>query len=491
MFVIRLIIELLYLMALLGLAIYGLNNAVTVILYWRKKDQITQPAPMAEWPSVTVQLPTFNERYTVERLLNAVAALDYPREKLQIQVLDDSTDDTANLVRHLVKLHRDRGCNIELIQRVNRQGYKAGALAEGMQTATGELLAIFDADFVPSPDWLKKTVIHFSDPKLACMQTRWGHTNHDYDLFTRAQSLGIDGHFIIEQTARSRNGLFLNFNGTAGVWRRTAIEDAGGWQPDTLTEDLDLSYRVQMNGWHIGYLPDVVVKAELPAQVEAFKKQQFRWAKGSFQVVRKLYGRLMSADIPESKRVMGFIHITGYFVHPLMVATLLLILPVGLIAPEIIRLFPWTILTAFGPPLLYMVAQTEYTPRLVDRIRLLPVLILIGFGLSLNNTIAVMQGLFSTDMGTFVRTPKYNLTSSRDSAWNQTSYVVKISPVVWGEIGLTLYALISIVVLMPILGWGIVPWLMVYVLGYAYMAGLNLYQTWHNRQVRLAKVSAA
>ena len=489
MFVIRLILELLYLLALLGLAIYGINNAITVLLYWRKKNEVVQPMPMAEWPTVTVQLPTFNERYTVERLLNAVAALDYPHDKLQIQVLDDSTDDTAILVRHLVKQYRDRGSNIDLLQRVNRKGFKAGALSEGMQTATGEFLAIFDADFVPTPGWLKQTIIHFSDTTLACMQTRWGHTNYDYDLFTRAQSLGIDGHFIVEQTARSRNDLFLNFNGTAGIWRRAAIEDAGGWQPDTLTEDLDLSYRVQMRGWHIGYLPDVVVEAELPAQVEAFKKQQFRWAKGSFQVVRKLYARLMAADIPETKRAMGFIHITGYFVHPLMVATLLLILPVGLMSPEIIRLFPWTIITAFGPPLLYAATQTEYTPRLVDRLKLLPVLIIIGFGLSLNNTIAVMQGLFSADMGTFVRTPKFNITN-RDASWNETTYVVSISPIVWGEIGLTIYALISIVLLTPIFGWGVAPWLMIYVLGYAYMAGLNLYQTWQNHQVRLAKVNA-
>lgn len=490
MSVFTIVIEVLYALALFGLALYGINSMVMVVLYNRKKNQPMQPNPLPDWPAVTVQLPIFNERYMVERLLNAVTALDYPREKLQIQVLDDSTDETAALVRRVAAKFAARGHNIQLCQRSDRSGFKAGALAEGMKTASGELLAIFDADFIPPADWLKKTVVYFGDPTLACMQTRWGHLNYDYDLFSHAQALGIDGHFIIEQTARSRNGLFLNFNGTAGIWRRAAIADAGGWQPDTLTEDLDLSYRVQMRGWHIGYLPDVVVPAELPCQVEAFKKQQFRWAKGSFQVVRKTFNNLLRAPMPLAKRIMGMIHITAYIVHPFMLLALLLMLPIGLLAPSFLRMFPWTMITAFGPPLLYLCAKTEFTPRLRDRILLIPMLVMIGFGLSVNNSVAVLQGLFTKDMGTFVRTPKFDLTT-RGSDWQGKSYVVSVSPLVWVELGLALYALVSIALLLPSHGVGIVPLLLVYAVSYIYMASLNLIQNRQSSQVRASKPSAA
>ena len=273
------------------LALYGFHNLITTVIYLSMKPSRRQKGktdPLKVWPPVTVQLPIFNEKYTIERLLHAVTRLDYPIECLQIQVLDDSTDDTYALVARLVDEYKSQGINIELVHRVDRTGYKAGALNHGLKSATGELIAIFDADFVPKRDWLKRTVPSFQNPKLGCLQTRWGHTNQQYNSLTRAEAMGIDGHFIIEQTVRSKNGFFLNFNGTAGLWRRACIEDAGGWQWDTLTEDLDLSYRAQMRGWKFDYLPDVVVPAELPPQVEAYKKQQFRWAKGSFQVVRKI-----------------------------------------------------------------------------------------------------------------------------------------------------------------------------------------------------------
>src|SRR5581483_232208 len=280
------IIGFLYLLIISGLALYGLHNLFTTILYLHIKayPRNRKIEPVDEWPPVTIQLPIFNEKYTVERLLRAVTGLDYPDGLLQIQVLDDSTDDTAQLVCRLADQYKARGVNIEYIHRDSRQGYKAGALDTGLRSASGQYIAIFDADFVPESDWLKRTVPLFQDPKLGCLQTRWGHTNRHYNSLTRAEAMAIDGHFIVEQTVRSRSDFFLNFNGTAGLWRRACIEDAGGWQYDTLTEDLDLSYRAQMRGWKIDYLPDVVVPAELPSQVEAFKKQQFRWAKGSFQV---------------------------------------------------------------------------------------------------------------------------------------------------------------------------------------------------------------
>ena len=485
------IIVFIYLLVILGLSLYGLHSFVTSILYLLSNSQVKKRKKvpiLKEWPVVTVQLPIYNEKYTVERLLSAVTKLEYPAERLQIQVLDDSTDDTAQLVKGLVAEYKSQGVNIERLHRTNRQGYKAGALSEALPGATGELIAIFDADFIPKPDWLKKTVPLFQNRKLGCLQTRWGHTNRNYSALTRAEAMAIDGHFIIEQAARSRNDLFLNFNGTAGVWRRACIEDAGGWEWDTLTEDLDLSYRAQMRGWKIDYLPDVVVPAELPAQVEAFKKQQFRWAKGSFQVVRKILPQVFESVLPWRVRLMAFLHLTGYFVHPLMVASLVLTLPVGLLYPQAFQLFPIGVIAGLGPPFLYLIATAPHTPPLLERIKLLPLLTLTGFGISLSTSIAVIQGL--TKMGgAFIRTPKLNLgNSSKQLKEFEYRYLPPISPLVWVEIGLGIYALITGIVLQPHLGWGVVPWMILYMLGYFYIAGLNLIQHTPIKEKRVTKI---
>ena len=289
--------------------------------------------------------------------------------------MDDSTDDTLDLVCKLVEKYKSRGVNIEVIHRINRQGYKAGALNDGLRSATGEFIGIFDADFVPKPDWLKQTVPLFQNRQLGCVQTRWGHTNQQYNWLTQAEAMGIDGHFIIEQTVRSKSGFFLNFNGTAGLWRRACIEDAGGWQWDTLTEDLDLSYRAQMRGWKFDYLPDVVVPAELPPQVEAFKKQQFRWAKGSFQVVRKILPTVLGeSGLPWKVRIMALLHLTGYFVHPLMLAMLLLTLPVGLLMPKAFNIYPISVIAGLGPPLLYATATATQKTSFLKGMRIFPTL---------------------------------------------------------------------------------------------------------------------
>jgi len=461
------------------LSLYGFHNLITTIIYLtmktppKTKREIPQ---LKEWPPVTVQLPIFNEKYTVERLLRAVTRLDYPSDCLQIQVLDDSTDDTQDLVARLVQEYKARGVDIELIHRVDRTGYKAGALENGRRTASGELIAIFDADFVPKSDWLKRTVPAFQDPILGCLQTRWGHTNQQYNSLTRAEAMGIDGHFIIEQTVRSKNGFFLNFNGTAGIWRLACIEDAGGWQWDTLTEDLDLSYRAQMRGWKFDYLPDVVVPAELPPQVEAYKKQQFRWAKGSFQVVRKILPSVLQSDLSLKVRFMALLHLTGYFVHPLMLSILLLTLPVGLLVPGAFRLFPLSLLAGFGPPLLYLTATATQHKSILKRLKSFPVLVIVGFGLSLSTTIAVIEGLFSKG-GAFIRTPKLNLDNRRKNRQKiDRAYVAPLSSMVWIEIALGIYALFTGVVLSHYIGWGIVPWMIIYMLGFFYIAGLNLIQ---------------
>lgn len=480
-----------YLLVIICLAFYGFYNMLITILYLRRRDRQdpdwnppSSPPPQ-EWPLFTIQLPIFNEKYTVERLLAAVTQLDYPRDRLQIQVLDDSTDETARLSNDLVEDYRRHGLNIQWMHRSNRSGFKAGALEEGLRTATGELIAIFDADFVPRPDWLKQTVPLFRDERLGCLQTRWGHTNRGYNSLTRAEALAIDGHFVVEQTARSRNGLFLNFNGTAGIWRRTCIEDAGGWQGDTLTEDLDLSYRAQLRGWKIGYLPDVVVPAELPAHVEAFKKQQFRWAKGSFQVVRKILPKVFGkSELPLGVKLMACLHLTGYSVHPLMLALLLLTLPAGLVDPHIFRVVPLSLLAGLGPPLLYAVASAPETYSLHDRLKFLPLLVIMGFGISLSTTVAVLEGLLGKG-GVFVRTPKLNLGNQRGPAKPiDRAYLPPLNWMVWGEIVLGLYALLTILVLEPKVGWGIIPCMAVYVLGYSYIAGLNLLQHWQGTPAR-------
>jgi cellulose synthase/poly-beta-1,6-N-acetylglucosamine synthase-like glycosyltransferase len=468
-----------YFILTFALALYGFHNLITTILYLFMKPTTktkTNTPMLKAWPRVTVQLPIFNEKYTVERLLRAVTRLDYPADRLQIQVLDDSTDDTFDLVARLVEEYKSRGVDIELIHRVDRKGYKAGALNNGLRTTTGELIAIFDADFVPKPDWLKRTVPSFQNPRLGCLQTRWGHTNQQYNSLTRAEALGIDGHFIVEQTVRSKNGFFLNFNGTAGLWRRACIEDAGSWQWDTLTEDLDLSYRAQMRGWKFDYLPDVVVPAELPPQVEAYKRQQFRWAKGSFQVVRKILPSVLRAKLPLTVRFMALLHLTGYFVHPLMLSLLLLTLPVGLLVPGAFKMFPISLIAGFGPPLLYLTATATQHHSILKRLKSFPVLVIVGFGLSLSTTIAVVEGLFSKG-GAFIRTPKLNLNNrGKQRQKIDRGYVAPLSSMVWIEIALGLYALLTGIVLAPYIGWGILPWMVIYMLGFFYIAGLNLIQ---------------
>jgi cellulose synthase/poly-beta-1,6-N-acetylglucosamine synthase-like glycosyltransferase len=486
------LIEIIYLTAFLSIALYGYNSLILSILYLlKRKDSPKLEVSSLSFniPKVTIQLPIFNEKYMVERLLFAITNLDYPADKLQIQVLDDSTDNTAQLTSNLVDYYQMRGINIVYVHRSDRSGFKAGALDFGLKTATGEFIGIFDADFLPPPDWLKRIIPYFQNRNLGCVQTRWGHLNANYSSFTRALALAIDGHFVVEQTARARTELFMNFNGTAGLWRRSCIEDAGGWKADSLTEDFDLSYRAQMKGWKFEYLPEIVVPAELPIDVESFKRQQYRWAKGSFQTVRKLLPVLFTSDQPVYVRFMGMLHITAYIAQLLMVVLLLLALPVSLYAPQILKVFPLTMLASFGPPLLYLLSRSEAAPHWYDRLRLIPLLVIIGFGTSLNNGIAVLAGLFSRKTGTFVRTPKLNIYEHQQVM--DKNYRFRISPIVWGEICLALYALTTIVILTPSQGITGVAWVGVYACSYIYIVGLNLLQQWqanHPRQKVTSKL---
>lgn len=468
------------------LALYGANALFTTLVYLRRRRQTSAPPPLpTTWPTVTVQLPIFNELHVVERLIDAVAGLDYPRDRLQIQVLDDSTDETTALAQARVEHYRRQGVDIALLHRVRRKGYKAGALAEALGTATGEFIAIFDADFAPPADFLRRTVPYLAaDPGLGFVQTRWGHLNADYSPLTRAQTLALDGHFVVEQAARQRSGWFFGFNGTAGLWRRGCIEAAGGWQTDTLCEDLDLSYRAQLGGWRGLYLPDVVAPAEVPPQLAAYRRQQARWATGSVQTLRKLGGRVATAPRPLLTRIEGLLHLSAYLCHPLMVALLLLTLPLLLLAGDQRGPLHWLMaylgFATAGPPLLFAVAQRELHPKpwgrrgWLARMTALPVLMLLGTGVALSNTVAVLRGLSGRPTA-FRRTPKFRV-ENRSDAWQGKRYALPADPIVLGELALAAYALLTVAVAVARDYLYAVPFMLLYAAGFGMVAGVTLWQ---------------
>ncbi len=407
--------------AVVGLAIYGLNCYVLSWQFLRHRRsnlnrqralQASGLAPTAEPPFVTVQLPVFNERFVIDRLIEACCALRYPRERLEIQVLDDSTDSTRDQIAKLVAQHRARGLSIVHLHRTERSGFKAGALAAGLDSARGEWVAIFDSDFVPDPGFLERTAPFFRDPDVGVVQCRWEHLDREFNPLTRLQALAIDGHFGVEQAARSWSGWFLNFNGTAGVWRRRAIDEAGGWAGDTLTEDLDLSYRAQLKGWRIEYLLETGVPAEIPADMTSFKSQQRRWAKGSIQTAMKLLGTVLRAPLPWTTRLQATLHLTHYLIHPLMLSVALLSVPVQwVLGHESTDNFHGMALAALlfvgtcGPSTLYILSQRALGRRVWHTLKSLPALMLVGTGIALSNSVAVFEALIGKS-SEFVRTPK-------------------------------------------------------------------------------------
>ncbi len=471
------------------MAVYGFNMwlvALLAVRLWLRRPRLsTAPVARAErdWPTVLVQLPLFNERYVAERLIDAVAALDYPPERLLIQVLDDSTDDTSNILRARVALHRTRGVRISYLHRVQRGGFKAGALHAGLAAQPeGELIAIFDADFVPGPDFLRRAVPAFDgQPRLGMVQTRWEHLNADHDVLTRAQALALDAFFGAEQVVRSHYGLFMNFNGSGGLWRRAAIEAAGGWQGDTLAEDLDLSYRAQLKGWRMGYTPDVSAPAELPTTIAAFKSQQFRWAKGSIQVVRKVGWRLLMArGVSPWRKFEGFLHLTGYVPHALMILSLLLSLPIVLLQHGQTPL-RWGImgLAGIGPICLGLVAQMALRKDWPRRVLRYPALLLIGIGLALTNTQAMAQAVLGTRTA-FVRTPK------GPPGRGGSGYVMSLDWTTWGETFLAFYALVTGMLALQ-LAPALAPMAFIYALGFGYTAALGFWQADRQEQRRAAR----
>lgn len=482
-----LFLESLYTLGAFGLAIYGFH---ALWLAWQSVRQravmrsVVCRDPISDvnsLPRVTVQLPIYNERHVIGRLIEACAQLDYPADRLQIQVLDDSTDQTTQLVRRYVRHWRQRGLDIRMIHRADRSGFKAGALAHALPYATGEFIAIFDADFEPPIDFLQRIIPHFVLPEgqsLGFIQTRWSHLNADYSPLTRSQALALDGHFVVEQVARQYAGYPFGFNGSAGVWRRACIEDpaVGGWQANTLCEDLDLSYRAQLAGWQPRYLNDLEVPAEIPPQLSAFKRQQFRWAKGSIQTLRKLGRPLWQSEWPRPARLAGIIHLSSYLLHPLLLLLLLVSLP--LLVFDVTPAWPLTYLSlaSVGPPLLYAVGQRQLHPTdWWRRWAYIGILTLLGFGLSFNNSIAVWQALRGRE-GQFLRTPKFHIESSADR-WQTSTYRLPLDGVFLGESLLFIFGLLTALLAISQGKWWSALFLSLYVGGYGLMIGVGLWQS--------------
>jgi cellulose synthase/poly-beta-1,6-N-acetylglucosamine synthase-like glycosyltransferase len=491
-----LMIMLPYFFVMVILAAYGLHRYALVYNFFKHRRNVAGPPPPIEkWPRVTVQLPIYNERYVIERLIETVAQFDYPRELLEIQVLDDSTDQTQAVASDCVERHRALGVPISYIHRDNREGFKAGALQEGMKQATGEFIAIFDADFIPPADFLRRTVPYFADAGLAMVQTRWSYVNRNYSTLTEVEAILLDGHFAIEHSSRFRSGQFFNFNGTAGIWRRTAIEDSGGWQHDTLTEDTDLSYRAQLRGWHFIYLPEIDCPSELPVEMNAFKAQQARWAKGLMQTAKKVLPQVLRSDIPSGNKSEAVFHLTANISYPLMVFLSIILLPA-----MIVRFYQgWFQVLVIDLPLFlastcsissfYLAAERALYPKTWKRtFWYLPFVMAIGIGLSVRNAVGVIEAIVGKK-SEFVRTPKYRVeaaSQAQQGAWlKKKSYRKSAGWMPFAEIALGIYFAAATVYAIQNENYATVPFFVLFVWGYLYTGLMSLAQPFVERMLTL------
>jgi cellulose synthase/poly-beta-1,6-N-acetylglucosamine synthase-like glycosyltransferase len=454
-------------------AILGARRFWMLWLYRRGRRRPLPAVAPGEPPRVTVQLPVYNERYVIRRLIRSVAALDWPHDRLEIQVLDDSDDETSEAAAEEVARLRSEGLDVVHLRRPDRRGYKAGALEYGMKRAKGELLLIFDADFVPRPDLLRRVVPHFSDPAVGMVQVRWDHLNPDYSLLSRIQSISLDGHFVVEHEARAKNGLFFNFNGTAGVWRKRCIEEAGGWEHDTLTEDLDLSYRAQLAGWRFVYRVDVTCPAELPVDMRGFKSQQFRWVKGSVQVARKILPRIWRADLPITRKLEASIHLTHNMTYFLVLLLSLCVYPAVLVRFANGWFATWAVelpLFAFATIsvlVFYGTAVAGSRGAWWREARYFPAVMSVAIGLSVSNTRAILEGL-SGRQTPFHRTPKYAIHGRRGSPRGKT-YRARPSGTALLEIGLAAYFAVVLVFAIRHFLWGAIPFVLLFLFGFLYV----------------------
>ena len=481
---------------LLIVSLFSVNRFVLVRLFKQHRGRNDAAAPLAEeaLPRVTVQLPLYNEYYVAERLIESACALDYPAHLLEIQVLDDSTDDTLELTRRVVERHRERGVNVVHLHRADRTGYKAGALAYGCARAHGEFLAVFDADFVIPADFLRRTIPHFADPEVGVVQTRWTHLNEHYSMLTRATAFGLDGQFVVEQPARSWGGLFLTFNGTAGVLRAECVRAAGGWHHDTLTEDLDLSYRAQILGWRIKYLGDVTCDSEIPADIHGLKAQQFRWTKGTQETARKILPLLWKSNVSLWHKVQGSIHLLGNSVYPFILA-------VGVLNPLLViaaatanvrllwRVSVYFLFSLYGTFSYYAVAQRAMHKDWKRRLMSFPVFMAASIGMSVNNAYAAVLGLRGKQ-SPFVRTPKYAL-KQKGQSWATKRYRSKITWTVVLELLLGFYTSATVVYALIEHEWGAIPFLILFGSGYLLIGFCSVGHVWATRQAAREGIALA
>ena len=472
-----------YFVVMIVLSIYGLHRYKLVWQFYHHRKNATKDPPkrFEELPRVTVQLPIFNEQFVIDRLIESVCRLDYPHDKLEIQLLDDSTDETKEVAAAIVERCRAMGYPIVYLHRTNRTGFKAGALQEGLKTATGDFVAIFDADFVPPPDWLMKVIHHFAEPEIGMVQTRWTHLNRDYSFLTQVEAILLDGHFVLEHGARSRSGLFFNFNGTAGMWRRCVIDEAGGWQHDTLTEDTDLSYRAQILGWKFKYLLDVECPAEVPIEMTAFKTQQQRWAKGLIQTSKKILPRVFRSKAPLRAKIEAWYHLTANISYPLMVVLSVLLMPAMIIRFyqgwwEMLYIdFPLFVASSFSISSFYLVSQKELYPKHWYKTLLyLPFLMSLGIGLTITNTIAVMEAIFGIQSA-FKRTPKYRVQKKGEKS-QASKYRKRLGLIPFAELLVGGYFALCIWYAVSNENYFTVPFLILFVVGYWYTGLLSLFQ---------------
>jgi len=488
-----------YTFALVMVSIYGFHRYALVWLYYRHRKNAPKPAGgFADLPHVTIQLPMYNERFVARRIIQKTCDIDYPRDRLQIQVLDDSIDDTCRIARQAVREAQTEGFNIEYIHRDDRTGYKAGALAKGLETAKGEFITIFDADFVPDNSFLKRSIHYFTDPKVCVVQTRWDHLNRDDSMLTRTQAIFLDGHFAIEHVARNRSDRFMSFNGTAGTWRRAAIDDAGGWQHDTLTEDLDLSYRAQLKGWKFVFLPDLTAPAELPSEMSAFKAQQFRWTKGGAQTALKLLPKVLLSRAPLRVKVEAFFHLTCFTMHIYMLLLVLMLFPAmylrcvpmetGTFWRGVFDISVFTLAT-LSATVFYVASQVELFGDWRTAVKYLPVMMAVGVGLCVSNTKAILEALFGRT-SEFVRTPKYGdtkaLRGSPASSSKPRRRKHRFLPYIELLFGvyMSACAVVSVVNVRSALS---TPFLVIFAFGFFYVSVLSF----HARRARRAESPAA
>ncbi|MBI2267169.1 MAG: glycosyltransferase [Armatimonadetes bacterium] len=474
-----------YVIILIALTLFGVHRYYMIFLFqrWYKRLVTKKPSGvMAELPRVTVQLPVYNEMYVVERLLKAAANLDYPKDLLEIQLIDDSSDDTSAIALRKIEELEKNGVKISYLRRESREGFKAGALAYGLQRCMGEYVLIFDADFLPPPDILKRMIPYFSDPKIGMVQARWGHINQDYSLLTRLQSLLLDGHFLVEHTARCGSGLFFNFNGTAGIWRKQAILDAGGWQADTLAEDMDLSYRAQIKGWRFLFLPEVVCPAELPVEMNAFKTQQHRWAKGGVQTARKILPDLFKRPFPFRVKLEAFVHLTGNVLYLGTIFLALFLFPSmiwrhtgGWPNSSFVEILEGGVFfsATLSAMCYYVISQSKIYQDWVAKLRFLPLLLGLGAGLSVNNGLAALEALVGHKTE-FKRTPKYKI-EKREDRWQSKKYRGDVKNLLWvAEVAIGIYLFLPLFYALRWKMWGTLLFVCLFSASFLYMGVLSL-----------------